>query len=453
MPTINLVTEIPGPKSRALIARREAITPRGASKLTNVAIERAHGAAVVDVDGNTLLDFAGGIGMLAVGHTPDNVVNALKAQAEKVIHNSAIVTTHEAHIELCELLCSIVPIEGQKKATLMNSGAEAVETAVNIARAYTGRQAIVVFEGAYHGRTNLTLSMTSKYALFKKGFAPFAPEVYRLPFPNLYRKPQGMTDEAFIDYSITQLEYAMVSYADPAAIAAIVIEPVQGESGFLQAPKKFMQRIRELCTEHKIVMIADEIQSGMGRTGKLFAVEHVDVKPDVMTIAKSMGAGMPISAIVGKAEIMDGPNPGGLGGTYSANPLACVAAIEAIKTINTSQFLARATEIGERFRGHMLAIQQENDWVGDVRGVGPMLVMEFVSGKIKKTPVTAQEVMAVTNEALKRGLIIIRSGLFSNCIRLLPPLMLTDEQIDEGMEIFAEAVRIGMPQREKAIGD
>ncbi len=453
MPTINLITEIPGPKSKALIARREAITPRGASKLTGVAVDHAHGAAVVDVDGNTLMDFAGGIGMLAVGHTPDKVVNAIKTQAEKIIHNSAIVTTHESHIELSELLCSVVPIEDPKKATLMNSGAEAVETAVNIARAYTGRQAIVVFEGAYHGRTNLTLAMTSKYALFKKGFAPFAPEVYRFPFPNLYRKPQGMSDEAFVDYSITQLEAAMVSYVDPGAVAAIVIEPVQGESGFLQAPKKFMQRIRELCTEHKIVMIADEIQSGMGRTGKLFAVEHVDVKPDVMTIAKSMGAGMPISAIVGKAEIMDGPNPGGLGGTYSANPLACVASIEAIKTINTPQFLARATETGERFRGHMLAIKEENDWVGDVRGVGPMLVMEFVSDRTKKTPVSAQEVMAVTNEALKRGLIIIRSGLFSNCIRLLPPLILTDEQIDEGMKIFAEAVRVGMPQKQMVSGD
>ena len=453
MPTINLVTEIPGPKSQALIARREAITPRGASKLTGVAVERASGAAVIDVDGNTLLDFAGGIGMLAVGHAPDNVVTAIKNQTEKVIHNSAIVTTHESHVELCELLCSIVPIEGAKKATLMNSGAEAVETAVNIARAYTGRQAIVVFEGAYHGRTNLTLSMTSKYALFKKGFAPFAPEVYRLPFPNLYRKPEGMTNEAFIDYSITQLENAMISFVDPGAIAAIVIEPVQGESGFLQAPKKFMQRIREICTQNGIVMVADEIQSGMGRTGKLFAVDHVDVKPDVMTIAKSMGAGMPISAIVGKAEIMDGPNPGGLGGTYSANPLACVASIEAIKTINTPQFLARAAEIGERFRGHMLAIQKENDWVGDVRGVGPMLVMEFVSDKVKKTPVTPQEVMAVTNEALKHGLIIIRSGLFSNCIRLLPPLILTDEQIDEGMKIFTEAVRVGMPQKQMVSGD
>lgn len=441
MPSIHLVTEIPGPKSREIIARREAASPRGAAKLTNIAVESASGALIKDVDGNTLLDFGGGIGMLAVGHCPPGLVEAVKAQAEKLIHNCAIVTTSEPMVELIELLNDIAPIEGAAKTILMNSGAEAVETAVNIARSYTARPAVIVFEGAYHGRTNLTLTMTSKYALFKKGFAPFAPEVYRLPFPNLYRKPDSMTEEQFLDYAIAQLENAFIAQVDPSAVAAIVIEPVQGEGGFVPSPERFLKRIRELCSQHGIVMIADEIQCGMGRTGRLFAVEHYGIMPDILTSAKSLGAGLPISAIIGKAEIMDAPHPGGLGGTYSGSPIACAGAIEAVKMINTPAFLQRAREVGERFRKHLLNIQKEHPLVGDVRGLGPMLVLEFVKDQKTKEPVSAQDVVAITTAALQKGLIILRSGLYSNCIRLLPPLNLSDEQIDEGMAILAEAVR------------
>ena len=446
MPTINLITEIPGPKSREIVARREAVTPRGAAKLTSIAVERAHGAAVTDADGNTLLDFAGGIGMLAVGHTPESVVTAIKAQADKVIHPCGIVATSEPMVELAELLTSISPIEGDAKATFMSSGAEAVETAVNIARSYTGRPGIVVFEGAYHGRTNLTLTMTSKYALFKKGFAPFAPEVYRLPFPNLYRRPESMTDEQYVDFMVEQLEHAFIAQVDPGAVAAVVIEPVQGEGGFLPTPPKFLRRIRELCTEHGMVMVADEIQCGMGRTGKLFAVEHYGVTPDLLTTAKSLGAGMPISAVIGKAELMDAPHPGGLGGTYSGNPITCAVAIEAVKTINTPEFLARAQEVGERFREHLRGLQNEHESVGDVRGLGPMLAVEFVRDRAGKKPLTAQEVVDITAEALKRGLIILRAGLYSNCIRLLPPLNLSDEEIDEGMGVLGEAVRSALKE-------
>ena len=445
MRTIKLITKIPGPKSQAIVARREAASPRGAAKLTGVAVASAKGAAVTDVDGNTLLDFAGGIGMMAAGHNPAEVVAAVKTQTDKLIHNCAIVTTSEPMVELLELLNRTAPIDGPAKSTLMNSGAEAVETAVNIARSYTGRPGIIVFEGAYHGRTNLTLSMTSKYALFKKGFAPFAPEVYRLPFPNLYRKPGALSDEQFVDYAITGLEQAFIAQVDPSAVAAIVIEPIQGEGGFVPTPPRFLQRIRELCTEHGVVMIADEIQCGMGRTGKLFAVEHYDIKPDLITSAKSLGAGLPISAVIGKADIMDAPHPGGLGGTYSASPVACVGATEAVKLINTPEFLARATQVGERCREHLLAIKEENDHVGDVRGLGPMLVIEFVTDRQAKTPIEARHVVAITNAALEKGLIILRSGLFSNCIRLLPPLNLTDEQIDEGMEILKLAVREALP--------
>ncbi len=440
MPTINLVTEVPGPKSRAIVARREAATPRGASKLTPIAVASAHGATVVDVDGNHLLDFAGGIGVLAVGHTPASVVDAVKAQAEQLLHLCAIVGTYEPFVQVAELLNEVTPGDFPRKTVLMNSGAEAIETAVNIARAYTGRSGIIVFEGAYHGRTNMTLSMTSKYGLFKKGFGPFAPEVYRLPFPNVYRRSSALSEEAFIDDAIARLENALIAQIDPSACAAIVIEPVQGEGGFIPAPPRFLQRIRELCTQHGIVMVADEIQCGFGRTGKLFAVEHAGVVPDLIATAKSIAAGLPLSAVTGRAEIMDGPHPGGLGGTYSGNPLACVAAIEAIGMIRQPEFLARAVEIGARIRGHLLKLQAEVPLVGDVRGIGPMLAMELVTDRAAKTPAAA-ETLAVTQESLKRGLIIIRAGLYSNCIRFLPPLNLTDDEIDEGMAIVADAVR------------
>ncbi|MGB0384829.1 MAG: 4-aminobutyrate--2-oxoglutarate transaminase [Ardenticatenaceae bacterium] len=441
MSTINLVTELPGPKSRELVARREAATSRGAAKLTQIAIAKAEGAAVTDVDGNTLLDFAGGIGVLAVGHCPPNVVDAIKKQAENLIHLCAIVGTYEPFVEVAELLNEITPGDFPKKSVLVNSGAEAVEAAVKIARSYTGRQAIIVFEGAYHGRTNMTMAMTSKYALFKKGFGPFAPEIYRLPFPNVYRRPPEMSEEGYIQYCVQQLENAFVAQVDPNAVAAIVIEPVQGEGGFIPTPPRFLHRIRELCDEHGIIMIADEIQCGFGRTGKLFAIEHYDIAPDLITTAKSLAAGMPLAAVTGRAEVVNAPHPGGLGGTYSGNPLACVAAVEAIKMIRQPAFLKRAQIVGDRIRAHLLNIQKEVPLVGDVRGLGAMLAMELVRDPINKTPAN-DETSQITKETLKRGLITIRAGLYSNCLRFLPPLNMTDRQIDEGMSIVAEAVKV-----------
>ncbi len=445
--SIRLVTDIPGPRSSALVARREAATPGGASKLTPIAIESAHGAVVVDVDGNHLIDLAGGIGMLAVGHTPARVVGALQAQAERLVHMCAIVSTFEPMVEVCERLNRIAPGDFAKKTVLMNSGAEAVETAVNIARAYTRRQGIVVFDGAYHGRTNLTMSMTSKFGLFKKGFGPFAPEVYRFPFPNVYRRPAGMTEDEFVAWHVANLDHSFTAIVDPSHVAAIVIEPVQGEAGFVPAPAAFLRRLRELADLHGIVLIADEIQSGMGRTGTVWAIEPSGVVPDLITTAKSLAAGMPLSAVVGRAEIMDAPHPGGLGGTYSGNPLACVAAIEAIDQITRPEFLARSREIGTRLRAHLDAIKAEHpELVGDVRGVGSMLVMEFVKDPDTKEPwmeVTAE----VTAETVKRGVITIRAGLFSNCVRFLPPLVISDSQLDEAMGVVAESVSAVAAQR------
>lgn len=440
MPAIRLVTEVPGPASRALVLRREAATARGAAKLTPLAIERAEGGVVVDADGNRLLDFAGGIGMMAAGHRPVAVTRAIHAQTDAMLHVCAIVASYEPYVRLAELLNELAPMPGPVKTVLLNSGAEAVETAVKIARAHTGRGAVVVFEGGYHGRTNLTLAMTSKYGLFKKGFGPFAPEVYRLPFPYPYRRPAGMSEDAYVDDCIARMEHGFVAQVDPAAVAAVVIEPVQGEGGFIPAPPRFLARLRELCDRHGMVLVADEIQSGMARTGRLYACQGLHLVPDLVTCAKALAAGMPVAAVTGRAEIMDAPHAGGLGGTYSGNPLACAAAIESLTILRDPSFLAGARRQGERMRATLNRLASEVDGIGDVRGLGPMLAIEFVEDRTSRTPAPGR-VADVCAAALRRGLIVIRSGIHGNCVRLLPPLNLADEELDEGMEVLSEAVR------------
>ena len=438
--TIEIHTEIPGPRSREIVARREAAMPSGAAKLTPIAVASAHGAAVTDVDGNRYLDFAGGIGALAVGHTPAAVVAAVQAQAAQLLHVCAIVASYEPMVALAERLNALAPGDLPRRTALMNSGAEAVETAVHISRSFTRRQGIVVFDGAYHGRTNLTMAMTSKFGLFKKGFGPFAPEVYRLPFPNTYRRPDGMTEEAWVDWHIAQLEHGFTAVVDPSHVAAIFIEPVLGEGGFHPAPAAWLRRLRALCDQHGILLVADEIQSGMGRTGRLWAVDHADVVPDITLTAKSLAAGLPLSAVIGRAEVMQAPHPGGLGGTYSGNPLACAAALAAVEQIAAPAFLGRAAALGERMRGRLLAIQARHPgWVGDVRGLGPMLAMELVRDPVAKTP-WLEATQAVNAATLQRGLITIRCGLFSNCVRFLPPLDLSDEQMDEAMDALDQAM-------------
>jgi 4-aminobutyrate aminotransferase / (S)-3-amino-2-methylpropionate transaminase / 5-aminovalerate transaminase len=441
MSTIRLVTEVPGPRSRALVARRDAVGARGAGRLTDLAVARAHGATLEDVDGNVLLDFAGGIGSLAVGHTPAAVVEALRRQAGELIHLCAIVGSYEPYVALLERLVAIAPGEGPKKAVLVNSGAEAVETAVKIARAFTGRPGILVFEGAYHGRTNLTLAMTSRYAAFKRGFGPFAPEVYRLPFPDLYRRPAAMREEDVVEAAIVGFERALVAQIDPSALAAVVIEPVQGEAGFVPAPAAFLGALRAACTRHGVVLVADEVQCGMGRTGRLWAVEHAGVVPDLLVTAKSLGAGMPIAAVVGRADVMDGPHPGGLGGTYAGNPLACVAALAAIEAVAAPAFLARARAVGERLRGHLGALAARHPEVGEVRGLGPMLAVELVHDRVAKMP-APELVQRLTAAALARGLLVLRAGPYGSCLRLLPPLDIDDDTIDEGMAVLAESFAV-----------
>jgi 4-aminobutyrate aminotransferase/(S)-3-amino-2-methylpropionate transaminase len=437
---IRIVTEIPGPASRAVVTRREAAMPIGAAKLTPIAVASAHGSLVTDVDGNRFIDLAGGIGTLAVGHTPENVVRAIRDQAAKLVHMCAIVATYEPAVALAERLNALAPWDGPTRTVLMNSGAEALETSVHISRSYTKRQGVVVFDGAYHGRTNLTMAMTSKFNLFKKGFGPFAPEVYRLPFPNLYRRPDEMSADRWIQWHVSQLDHAFTAIVDPTHVAAIVIEPVLGEGGFLAAPAAWLRRLREIADTHGIVLVADEVQCGMGRTGSLWATESAGVVPDLICTAKSLGGGMPISAVIGRAPIMDAPHPGGLGGTYSGNPLSCVAALAALDTITSPAFLARARAVGERLRAHLMRIQGRHPrLVGDVRGAGPMLAMELVRDPVTKAP-WLEATQAVNAGTLQRGVITIRAGLFSNCVRFLPPLDITDGLLDEAMAVVASTM-------------
>ena len=439
---IELVTEVPGPRSMAMAARRDAAGARGAARLTDVAVARAHGAVVHDLDGNTLIDFAGGIGCLAAGHTPDAVVAAVTRQADELLHMCGIVASYQSQVELLERLVAIAPGSSAKKAVLLNSGAEALETCVKIARAYSGRQAIVVFEGGYHGRTNLTLGMTSKYGLFKSGFGPFPSEIYRLPLPNVFRRHSSLSEEEYLDSALAALHTAMVAQIDPAAVAAFVIEPVQGEAGFIPVPQRFMSELRAIASANGALLVADEVQSGLGRTGRLWACEHYGVEPDLLATAKSLASGMPLAAVVGRADIMDAPHPGGLGGTFSGNPVACAAALATLDIVADQGFLRRAREVGERLRDGLMAIaarhKTPHGYVGEVRGLGPMLAVEFVKDE-SLTPYP-ELVLEVTKQALARGLIVIRAGLYSNCLRFMPPLDITNDLIDEALAVLDEAL-------------
>ncbi len=446
--TINLKTAIPGPKSIEMMQRRKNAMPAGLAKSTEVAVVSADGGVVTDADGNTLLDFAGGIGMMNIGHSNKQVIDAMKEQLDKYIHICSLVATPEPYVELAELLNSLTPGNFPKKTLLANSGSEAVENAVNIARYYTKRSAVICFEGGYHGRTLLTLSLTSKYALFKKGFGPYVSDIVRLPAPNMYRKPKQFTDAEYINFCIQQFETAMIAQIDPDSVAAIIIEPVQGEGGFIPMPEQFLQKLRAVADAHGIVLIFDEIQCGAGRTGKLFACSHFNVVPDIICMAKSIGAGMPISAITGKAEIIDAPHLGGVGGTYGGNPLACVAAIEALKILSSESFLARVNHVGDLISTTLNNWKNKYACIGDVRGLGAMLLVEFVKDRDSKEP-DVEIAMEIIKDAVSHGIILIRAGLYSNCIRLLPPIVMTDEQLAEGLQVLENAIQRAQEKRAK----
>lgn len=437
--TINLTGSLPGPKAQEILKRRANATPTGLAKSTEVVVADAKGAVITDVDGNTLLDFAGAIGVMNIGHCAPAVVKAIQQQAEKYIHTCSLVTTVEPMVELCELLNKVTPGRFAKKTLLANSGSEAVENAVNIARYFTRRRGILCFEGGYHGRTLLTLSLTSKYGLFKKGMGPFAGDIYRLPAPNVFRKPDQFTEQQYIDHCIATLRHALIAQIDPSDLAAILIEPVQGEGGFIPMPEAFLREIRNLCDETGAVMIADEIQSGFGRTGKLFALDHYNIAPDILTVAKSLGAGMPISATIGKAEIMDSVHLGGIGGTYGGAPVTCVAAIEVIREMTSPAFMKQAERVGVLMAKRLEEWKEKYRIIGDVRGLGAMRLVEFVKDRQSRTP-DPDLTLKIIREAVANGIVLIRAGLYSNCIRLLPPLVITDDQLQEGLDVLEAAI-------------
>jgi 4-aminobutyrate aminotransferase / (S)-3-amino-2-methylpropionate transaminase / 5-aminovalerate transaminase len=449
MKTIQIRTEVPGPKSKALLARREAAIPRGPSLVTPVCAAKAEGAWIEDLDGNRYIDFAGGIGCLNVGHRAPLVEKAVQEQAEKFLHLCFGVTPYEGYIALAEKLNSLAPGKSQKKTMLINSGAEAVENAVKIARAYTKRPAVICFEDAFHGRTLLTMSLTSKTS-YKAGFAPFVNDVYRIPYAYCYRCSYGLTYPSCKVACATHLEETFKKIVPVDAVAAIIVEPVLGEGGFIVPPKEFFPIIREICDKYGIVLIADEVQSGIGRTGKYFAIEHYGVEPDLITIAKSIGGGLPLAAVTGKAEIMDAPGPGGLGSTFAGNPASCAAALAALETIEKEGLLAKSTAIGKRFEERAKGWQKKWPLVGDVRGLGGMCALELVRDRQTREPAD-KETKEISKFCYEHGLITITAGTYNNIVRILVPLVISDEQFDEGLDVLESALAHVIEQKQAVV--
>lgn len=428
--------EIPGAKSRELLARRQQFVARGVSSTMSVFAAKADGAMLEDVDGNRYIDFAGGIGAMNIGHSRPEVAQAIAEQAAKFTHTCFSVMMYEPYIELAERIVKIAPGESPKKAIFFNSGAEAVENAVKIARYATGKPVVITFENAFHGRTLMTMTMTAKVS-YKHHFGPFAPEIYRAPFPYPYR--MNMTGQQASEYCIAELERMISNEIGADQVAAIVVEPLQGEGGFIPSPPGFLRALKNVCEKYHILFIADEIQSGFCRTGRMFAVEHDGVEPDLMIIAKSMGAGMPISGVVGRADVIDVPPPGTLGGTYSGNPVACAAALAVLDLFEKEDYAARSREIGHVITQRFLKLQERYPLIGDVRGLGGMVAMELVQDRTTKEPASheASEVLAAAHH---RGLVLIKAGMYDNVLRVLVPLVVTDEQLKQGLDIFEDAL-------------
>jgi 4-aminobutyrate aminotransferase/(S)-3-amino-2-methylpropionate transaminase len=430
--TSELKTEIPGPRSREITERKERVVADPLGLYLPIVIADGNGAIVTDVDGNSFVDFTGGVGCLNVGHAHPRVVAAVQEQAARFFHTDFTIVPYEIYVEYAERLTAIAPFSGPSKAAFFNAGTEAVENAVKFARGYTRRPAVIGFEGGFHGRTLLSLTLTSKTHPYKAGLGPFAPEVYRVPFPYHYR---GITTED----ALAALERAFRVQVAAETIAAIVFEPVQGEGGFVVAPPEFVEGLRRICDKHGIVLVADEVQTGFGRTGRFFAMEHFGVEPDLITVAKSIAAGLPLSGVLGRAEIMDAPVPGGVGGTYVGNPVAQAAALAVLDVIDEENLVERSAAAGETIRARMLAWQQRWPQIGEVRGLGSMMAMEFVSDPATKEP-DPELTSSIVTEALGRGLLLITCGIYGNCIRVLAPLVITDAELEEALGVWEEAL-------------
>jgi len=430
--SIELKTEIPGPRSREILERKARVVADPLSVFLPVVVEQGHGATVTDADGNTFIDFTGGVGCLNVGHSHPQVVAAAQEQLARFAHTDFTIVPYEVYVTLAERLCELAPVRKPAKAAFFNAGAEAVENAIKFARSFTGRPAVVAFEGGFHGRTLLALSLTSKTHPYKAGLGPFAPEVYRVPFPNEYRGPSAAE-------ALEALERALLTQVAAETVAAIVIEPVQGEGGFVVAPPEFLQGVRQICDENGIVLVVDEVQTGYGRTGAMWGIEHAGVEPDLVTIAKSIAAGLPLSAVLGRAEILDAPGDSAIGGTYVGNPVAQAAALAVLDVFEEEGLSARAAAIGETIRSRMLTWQERWDAIGDVRGLGAMLAIELVADRVTKEP-AADLASDVVEAAAARGLLLLKAGIYSNCIRVLTPLVISDAELDEALDVWEQAL-------------
>jgi len=431
-PSIQLVTDIPGPRSREVMARKESAVAAPMTVQAPVVVDSARGAVVIDVDGNRFLDLTGGIGCLAAGHSHPHVVEAVQEQAGRFIHTDFAVVPYEIYVTVAERLVAAAPFAGPARAVFFNSGAEAVENAVKIARLATKRPAVIAFEGGFHGRTLLALTMTSKANPYKAGLGPLAPAVYHLPFAQDYRGPSSVE-------ALAALERALVTQVAPEEVAAIVVEPIQGEGGFIPAPPEFLHGLRRICDEHGIVFVADEVQTGFGRTGAMFAIEHYGIEPDLVVVAKSLASGLPLSGVLGKAEIMNAPHEGAIGGTYSGNPVALAAANAVLDVIESEHLIERAKKLGRTIEARMNAWRVRFEQIGDVRGRGAMLAIELVRDRGSKEP--APELASrVIEEALQRGLLLLKAGLYSNCVRVLTPLVISDDELAEALDVWEEAL-------------
>jgi 4-aminobutyrate aminotransferase / (S)-3-amino-2-methylpropionate transaminase / 5-aminovalerate transaminase len=430
--SIEVRTGIPGPRSQEIVARKKQVVAKPLSLVHPIVVAEGRGALLTDVDGNTFVDLTGGVGCLNVGHSHPRVVEAAQQQLACFGHTDFTIVPYEPYVELAERLIGISPVRPPAKAAFFNAGTEAIENAIKFARSFTKRPAVIVFEGAFHGRTMLAMTMTSKTHPYKAGLGPFAPEVYRVPFPHSYRGPS--TEEA-----LAALERAFLTQVAPESVAAIVMEPVLGEGGFVAAPTEFVQGVRRLCDEHGIVFVVDEVQTGYGRTAKMWAIEHHGVEPDLMVVAKSIAAGLPLSAVIGRAEIMDAPPDSAIGGTYVGNPVAQAAALAVLDVFEEESLVARAAELGETIRGRMELWRDRFDAVGDVRGLGAMLAIELVRDRETKEP-DADSATAVVEAAAQRGVLLLKSGIYGNCIRVLTPLVISHAELDEALGAWEQAL-------------
>jgi len=450
MPTIQLRTAVPGPKSKALGERRIRAVPRGLSHGTPVYVAKAEGAVLEDVDGNRYIDLAGGIGCLNVGHRRDVVVNAIRRQLDRFLHTCIQVTPYESYVRLAERLNELTPGKFPKKTLFVNSGAEAVENAVKIARAYAGRPAIIAFEDAFHGRTMMTLALTSKTHPYKAGFAPFPSDVYRVPFAYCYRCSYSLKYPSCDIFCARHLEDTFKRVVASEEVAAVIAEPVLGEGGFVVPPPEYFRVLLEVCRKHKILFIADEVQTGFGRTGALFACERYGIEPDILVTAKSLGGGLPLAAITGRAEVMDAPGPGGLGGTFAGNPLSCEAALAVLDLFENEDLSSRANELGDDFQRRAREWQKRWPMIGDVRGLGGMQAIELVQSEDKREPAT-EETKQIVQYCYEHGVIILSSGSYSNVIRLLMPLVITNEQMSEALDVLESALQTTYEKKREAV--